>query len=228
MKIPGNTETQIMSDKSFYQACSSMSEAMIHTAHQHIKNWKIMAIGCCGIIIVQCITIGYLLTRQREYVYVAKINAGEQIENVIQIDRYTSPDKTVKLAFIQQYIERLMSLSIDPVLMKKNWLTNYQFSGNRARNVLTHFIQTESLIKKIGEETRQINIRTFNTVSENSYQFTWDVTTFNQLGKKEKTVAWSGLFTLSSHDKKKHSSEQELLNPFGIQIEFFSINQLGM
>lgn len=215
-----------MDDKNFYQASATMPESDLKKAQKQLKSWQLAAIVCLAIILLQCIFIGYLLTTQSEYVYVAKVRAGENIDNVVPLRSYVAANKTEKLTFIRNYINRLMTLSLDPVLVRRNWVDNYNVSGVNARQALSQFIQKQNLVSKVGKETQQIHIRTFNTLSNNSYQFTWNVITYDQSGNKEETTAWSGVFTLSTVTQKR-SGISELVNPFGLQVESFSLNQLG-
>lgn len=215
-----------MDEKSFYQASGAIPENDINKAHKQIRGWKIAALGCLVTVLIQSVFIGYLLTTQNEYVYVAKVKAGEHIEDVVSVGPYVKANKAEKLAFIQQYIHYLMSLSLDPVLVRKNWVDNYQVSGVIARQALSQFIQAQNLVSKVGKETQQVHIKTFNAVDSSSYQFTWDVTTYDASGNKGQTVAWSGVFTLSTITTKR-SGISELFDPFGLQVESFSLNQLG-
>ncbi|MCY4329367.1 MAG: type IV secretion system protein [Endozoicomonadaceae bacterium] len=216
-----------MSDKEFYRASMALPQNDITTVKKSTKQWKFISVSCLIIILFQFIFIGYLIKVQNEYVYVARVKAGEEIENVTPLRANIKANSVIKLAFIRQYIERLMSLSIDPVLVKQNWLNNYKLSGISARKALSNFINSEQLTDKIGKETRVINIRTFNAISDNSFQFTWDIISYNKSGEKNKTTAWSGVFTLATISASKKINLIELYDPFGLQVESFSLNKLG-
>ena len=215
-----------MSDKDFYQTSAAMPENDLNKAHKQLKIWQLLSGSCLIIILLQCVFIGYLLTTQNEYVYVARVKPGDNVENIVPLQGYVTANETEKLAFIRDYIHRFMTLSLDPVLVHSNWVENYKFSGIAARKTLSQFIQQQGLVSKVGKQTQLIHILSFNAISNHSYQFTWDVITYDQSGKKEQTTAWSGVFTLTTLTQKR-SGISELVNPFGLQVESFSLNKLG-
>ncbi len=215
-----------MSKSEIYQASFAMPDKDLKLVQKQLKSWRLMALLCLVVVLVQCGLIAYIVTSQTEYVYVAKVKAGESIQNVVPVGQSVTPNEKEKLAFARGYISRLMTLSLDPVVVRSNWMENYDFSGASAKKYLSHFIQSNNLVDNIGKKSQQMYIRTFNKLSGNSYQFTWDTQSYDDQGKKIKKQSWSGVFTLSVKSGKR-SGMSELINPFDLQVESFSLNKLG-
>ena len=215
-----------MGDNAYYKSSLALPENEIASMQQNVNSWRIVTFICLVVIILQGVLVGYLLNTKKEYVYIARMSAGEKIENLLPLRSPENATSIEKQAFIRQYISNFVSLPLDPVVVRNNLLANYHVSGTMARQSLNHFIQTNNLLKTVGKETRLIHIRTFNAISPDSFQVTWDVITFNLEEKQEHTTAWSGVFTLTTHPGKKNSAT-EVFDPFGLQVEYFSLDQLG-
>jgi type IV secretory pathway TrbF-like protein len=95
--------------------------------------------------------------------------------------------------------------------------------SGQAVNQLTTFAQGINPLANLGNVTSSVQINNFNAVSDNSLQFTWTQTTYDNQGQITNQVVYNGLFTLQQ-DTPPTDVSGVLENPFGLKITYFSMN----
>ena len=66
-----------------------------------------------------------LLAHYKTYVYVAEVKPGQAVVNMVPLEKGYTPTTAQKEYFINQFLVDTMSLPLDPVLVRKNWLNAY-------------------------------------------------------------------------------------------------------
>jgi len=172
------------------------------------------------------IAIVVLVNHQRQYVYVAKVQPGDSITNMHPIAEHYTATSAQQAYFISEFIHAIDTLSLDPVLLRHQWLGAYRMAEGRAVDKLTAFARETHPFKSIGELTKTIRIQNYHPVSDHSYEFTWVQTTYDVNGKVVATKLFNGLFTLRQGTLPTNSREL-LENPMGMKISYFNIKQEG-
>ena len=96
----------------------------------------------------------------------------------------------------------------------------------KAQVSLTDYVRQNNPFSQVGNLTETVKIERFNPLGNNSFEVIWRTDSFEQSGKKNTTIRFSGVFTLQQF-KVSSNLQQLLVNPFGLKIIFFSINRLG-
>ena len=136
------------------------------------------------------------------------------------------PTEVQKVYFISNFVENIMSLPLDPVLLRKNWLQAYSQAAGKAQLNLTEYVAKNEPFSKVGEITQAVKIERYNPVSENTYEIIWKQKTYNNMGKVTGVKRYSGVFTLAQ-EPVSNNLQQLLVNPFGLRIVYFSTTLLG-
>ena len=119
-----------------------------------------------------------------------------------------------------------MTIPLDPIVLRNNWLQAYNMAMGKAQVSLTSFVRKNNPFSQIGDLTETVKIENFNPIGGNSFEIVWRQNSFNQSGKKLTTNRYSGIFTVQQF-KVSNDLQQLLVNPFGLKIIYFSINRLG-
>ena len=196
------------------------------TAKSQLLNWQLLAFGSFIICFILLIALIILISKHQNYVYVAEIKPNETVVNAISLPQKLSPNMAQKAYFVSEFIHEIMTLALDPVVVRDNWLQAYQKVDGQAVAQLTTYAQNNNPLDGLGRMSKEIVINNFNAVSDNSLHFTWTETTYDEQGQVQSEVVYSGLFTLAQTDPPKNINGI-LANPFGLKITYFSMNSEG-
>lgn len=195
----------------------------IGSAKTQARNWRFACLLCFIVMILLLVALIMLLDTQKSYVYVAEVKPQESIVNVRSMDESYTPTQAQEEYFVSQFIQRIMALPLDPVVLRNRWLAAYGSVEGRAKGQLNLYARSNDPFKLVGKQTTTVSIQKYNPISNNSYAFDWVVTTYDDNGKITGKVSYNGIFTLVS-GRKPTNQKQLLENPFGLRIEYFSIS----
>lgn len=194
-------------------------------ARSQAKNWQLMGFLCLGLLILFLLLFIIAESKQRTYVYVAQVGP-DQATRMIALPQSLRASSAQQAYFVGNFITDVMSLPLDPVVARQNWFAAYGMTDGEAVSQLTDYAQRTSPFLHLGTLTRSVQITDFNKVSDQSIQFEWTVTTYDNQGQVQQQTPYSGIFTLA---KAPLPTTQDALlkNPFGLKIIYFSLNNEG-
>ena len=207
-------------EKAYLEWSARIGEARIQA-----KNWQKMALLSLGVLILFLCLFIALLNMKKTYVYVAQVTPGAQID-LVSLPQSLKASTPEQVYFINQFINDIMSLPLDPVMARQNWFDAFDFVSGQAVAQLTLYAQNTNPLQSLGQITKSVEINNFNVVSNQSIRFSWTVTSYNNQGQIQNQITQSGIFTLSQAQTPTDHAEL-LKNPFGLKVTFFSINNEG-
>lgn len=209
-----------------YQKATAEWNERIGSAKVQARNWRFAFILSVVALFLLAVCLVLALASQKRLVYVAEIKPQDNIVNLQTVGPVYQPTEAQSEYMIAQFIRSIMSLPLDPVVARTNWFNAYALVTGQAVQQLTHYAQTNNPLAEMGRVTKTVDIRNFHPIGQNSYEFTWTQTQYNQRGSIENSTLYNGIFTLASGFAPK-TTGQLLQNPFGIKIVYFSFSTEG-
>ncbi|WP_119344319.1 type IV secretion system protein [Facilibium subflavum] len=216
---------QLQEQKSYQKAYEEW-ESRIGSAKKQARNWMIASIASLAICILLLIAILVESSRQKTYVYVAEVKPQESVVNVQTASQSYTPTVAQEIAFVSQFIKNITEIPLDPVVLNKQWEMALLSVSGRAQDQLKQVYQALNPLKLIGDKTVTTVITNANEASNNSFEITFQTTTYNRDGQVESVKSYSGIFTLSQSVSPK-TLNQMVINPLGLKIGFFSFSEKG-
>lgn len=206
-----------------YQKAYDDWSARIGAAKTQTRNWRLACLLSLIVLVLLVIALIALIGLQKSYVYVAEVRAQDNVVNVRSMDQPYVPTRAQEEYFIGKFIKNIMSIPLDPIVLRDNWLNAFSVVDGNAKGQLNGFMQTQNPFQWIGKQTQTVTIQKFDPVSNNSYAFDWTVSTYDNNGRLSSTVLYNGIFTVIQGVVP--ANQQQLLNnPLGLKIEYFSIS----
>lgn len=209
-----------------YQKAFDIWEERIGTAKRQAFSWRLSCLLCLIIILLLLVVLFSVITSKKNYVYVAEIKPGQSVVNMVPLAQSYSPTTAQKEYFVSQFIQKIMSLSVDPVLVKKNWLDAYSFVAGKAVAQLNVYAQKNKPLALLGQATNSVLITGFNPIGNNSYDFSWTQKSYDNSGRLISLKLYNGIFTVVS-DQVPDQIQSMMNNPFGLKIVYLSMTQQG-
>ncbi len=212
-------------EKTPYEKARTEWSDRMGDARTQARNWQLTGFLSLALLVLFLILFIVAESRQKNYVYVAQVGP-DQSTHMVALPQTLHASSAVQAYFVGNFITDIMSLPLDPVVARQNWFSAYSMADGQAITQLTHYAQTANPFAHLGSLTSSVQITDFNKVSDQSIQFEWTVTTYDNQGQVQQQIPYSGIFTLAKGPVPA-TQDALLQNPFGLKIIYFSLNSEG-
>jgi type IV secretion system protein VirB5 len=156
-----------------YQRAAQAWDERIGSARVQARNWRLMAIG--GLALSAGLSGGLLWqsTQSRIVPYVVAVDRLGEARAIEPADRDYRPTDPQIAWFLAHFIANVRSVSLDPVLMRRDWLSAYDFATDRGARFLSAYAKEADPFGKIGARTVSVQVTSVVRASERSFQVKW-------------------------------------------------------
>jgi type IV secretion system protein VirB5 len=117
---------------------------------------------------------------------------------------------------LARFIRDVRSVSLDPVLMRENWLAAYDMTTARGARFLGDYARASDPFAEIGRRAVSVQVVSVVRASERSFQVKWSETAFER-GSLAGTSHWTAILTILL--KPPHSADILRKNPLGLYVD---------
>ncbi len=202
-----------------YQKAAQRWDERIGSARVQAANWRLMAIGCLALSLIMAAILLWLGRSGNAIPYIVEIDKDGAARPVGEAtEAYTPGD--AQIAFhLARFVENVRALSIDPVLVRVNWLRAYDFVTDRAAITLNAYARENDPFTKVGRETVAVEVRSVVRASDNSFQIQWVEKSFRD-GIPHATTKMTGIFSILISPPRTVDLVRK--NPLGIYVHSFN------
>lgn len=199
-----------------YQRAGQLWDERIGSARVQARNWRLMAFGT---LTLTCAMSGALIwqsLQSRVTPYVVEVDRLGEARAVTEAEagyKPTDPQITWHLA---KFIENVRGVSLDPVLMRRDWLSAYGFATERGARFLDDYARAADPFARIGERTVSVQVTSVVRASDRSFQVKWTETAYER-GSEAGSSHWTGILTIVT--KPPVSADTLRRNPLGIYVD---------
>jgi type IV secretion system protein VirB5 len=198
-----------------YQKAAQVWDERIGSSRAQAHNWRLMALGS---LVVSLILAGILLWighsgSTTPYIVEVDSRGGARAVGPA-LESYKPSD--AQIAFhLARFVDNVRSLSIDPVVVRQNWLKAYDYVTDKAAVTLNEYARDNDPFSKIGRFSIAVEVTSVVRASESSFQVRWLERTFEG-GAYKDTKFLTGLFSVLITPPR--TAEQVAKNPLGIYV----------
>ena len=198
-----------------YQRAAQIWDDRIGSSRVQAKNWRLMALGGLGLAFVLSGALAWQSGQSRIVPYVVQVDKFGAVQAVgPAVQNYVPTDAEIAW-YLGRFITDVRSLSLDPVVVRRNWLEAYDYAADRGATFLNEFARANDPFKAIGERTVSVQVSSVVRMSDKSFQVKWNEQTFEQ-GALAKTERWTAI--LSVVTKTPTTAEVLKKNPLGLYV----------
>jgi len=198
-----------------YQKAGQVWDERIGSARVQARNWRLMAIGLLAALVM---TSGALVWRSLQSAvtpYVVEVEADGGVRAVAPALGAYNPSDAQIAHHLAAFIQNIRSLSIDPVVVRQNWLKAYDMVTDKAALTLHEYARENDPFAEIGRRSRAVEVVSVVRVTETSFQARWLEKTYEN-GALTGAGRFTGHFTLIQNTPR--DAETLRANPLGIYI----------
>ena len=199
-----------------YQRAGQVWDERMGLALAHARNWRRMAFA--NLAVAGLLAAGWWMQAQQATVrpFVVEVSQWGQTERITALDGRYEPTQAQIGRALADWLRNVRSKSIDPIVIRQNWLSAYDFVSPRTAVFLNGWAQAHDPFAALGREAVAVEVLNVVRRSERTYDLQWRETRFLD-GQQAGQTRWRALITFRLQPPK---TEAELLrNPLGIRIE---------
>lgn len=198
-----------------YQRAGQLWDERIGSARVQAKNWRLVAFGCLGLTGLAIGSNVWQSMQSRVAPYVVEVDRlGEARSVAPAIQNYQPTDGQVAW-HLGQFISNVRSVSIDPVLVKRNWLDAYDFASDRAALFLNEYARSNDPFAGIGQRSVSVQVTSVVRASDTSFQVKWTESIYER-GSLARTERWTAMLTVMLRPPKTADALRK--NPLGLFV----------
>lgn len=202
-----------------YQSAAQVWDERIGSARVQAKNWRLMALGC---LVLALLMAGGLVWRSAQSIvtpYVVEVDKAGQVRAVGEAATPYQPTDAQIAHHIARFITLVRSLSIDPVVVRQNWLDAYDYTTDKGAGVLNDYARTHDPFAHVGKDSVTVQITSVVRASDASFNVRWTERRFTN-GAAAESERWTAVVSIVHQPPR--TEERLRKNPLGIYVNGLS------
>jgi type IV secretion system protein VirB5 len=199
-----------------YQRAAQLWDERIGSARVQARNWRLMALG--GLALSTGLSGGLVWQSMQSRVvpYVVAVDRLGQPQAIAPAEKDYQPTDPQIAWFLGRFIADVRSVSLDPVLMRQNWLAAYDFTTGRGARFLSGYAREADPFGEVGTRTVSVQVTSVVRASDRSFQVKWTESEYER-GNLVQTSHWTAI--LSVVMRPPVSADTLRKNPLGLYVD---------
>lgn len=202
-----------------YQAAAQVWDERIGSSRVQAKNWRLMAFGCLSLALLMA---GGLVWRSAQSIvtpYVIEVDQAGQVRAVGAAATPYEPADAQIAFHLARFITDVRSLSIDPIVVRQNWLEAYDYTTDKGAAVLNDYARTNDPFSRIGQQSVAVQVHSVVRASDSSFQVRWTERRYAH-GEAAGVERWTAVVSVALQSPR--TEERLRRNPLGIYVNGLS------
>lgn len=224
MKFKRNTQTygETPLPVTPYQKAAQAWDERIGSSRVQAKNWRLIALSQTAVVLF--LGVGLLWHSSKSYVtpYVVELSTDGAVRAVAPAVENYQPDDAQIAYHLAEFIKKTRSVSIDPIIVRQNWMSAYSFATDRGSATLNEYARDNDPFAEIGIRSVSVDVTSVVRASDDSFNVRWreiDFRNGNEIGREYWTA------TLSIISKPPRDEQTLRSNPLGLYIHGINWSQ---
>lgn len=199
-----------------YQKAGQLWDERIGSARVQALSWRLAAFGALALAGGLAGALGWQSVQSRVTPYVVEVDRLGEARAVTAAEAGYRPTDPQIAWHLGRFIRNVRSVSIDPVLVREQWLQAYDFATRRGAMFLSEYARAADPFARIGERSASVQVTSVVRASPASFQVKWLEQTYER-GSLASTQHWTALLTVIV----KPPADAEVLrrNPLGLYVD---------
>ena len=205
-----------------YQKAAQVWDERMGSARVQAKNWRLaalMSMGLCSILAGGLIWMG---STSRITPYVVEVEANGAVKAIgPATGKFAVSDAQIAHQ-LAEFIKNTRSVSIDPVIIRQNWLKAYDFATDQAAVTLNTYARDHDPFAEVGMRSVTVDVTSVVRASDDSFDIRWRETTYRNgaiQGSRDYTAVLSIIIKPPTDAATLHK------NPLGLYVHGLNWSQ---
>ena len=198
-----------------YQRAAQVWDERIGSARVQARNWRLMAFGSLLLAGGFASAVVWQSARGTIVPWVVQVDQLGQAQAVAPAIADYKPTDGQVAWHLARFIEQVRSIPVDPIIVRQNWLTAYDFVTDRGAIALNDYARTNDPFTKVGKIQIAVNVSSVIRASADSFRIAWVERRYEN-GSLSATERWTAILTIVIETPR--DTEKLRRNPLGVFI----------
>jgi type IV secretion system protein VirB5 len=199
-----------------YQRAGQLWDERIGSARVQARNWRLMAFGSLALSGGLACGLLWESAQSRVTPYVVEVDRLGEARAVTEAESSYHPTDPQIAWHLAKFVRDIRSISLDPVLMRADWLSAYDFTTQRGSQFLGDYARAAQPFAQLGEKTVSVQVTSVVRASDRSFQVKWAETAYDR-GSQAGTSHWTAILTVVL--KSPATADVLRKNPLGLYVD---------
>lgn len=198
-----------------YQKAAQAWDERIGSARVHAANWRLAAF--VSLMLAGGAVGGLIWQSSRSIVtpYVVEVDGQGEVRAVGPANETYKPSDAIIAQALAEFIRDVRSVSIDPVIVRENWLKAYDFATDRGAIALNDYARENDPFAEVGRRSVTVEVASVVRASDSSFELRWTEKTYAN-GQFEKLERYTAHLTVVISPPR--TAEALHKNPLGLYV----------
>jgi type IV secretion system protein VirB5 len=199
-----------------YQRAGQLWDERIGSARVQARNWRLMAFGSLALSTGLAGGLLWQSAQSRVTPYVVEVDRLGEARAVTEAEAAYHPTDPQIAWHLAKFIQNVRGVSLDPVLMRADWLGAYDFATRRGAQFLDDYARAANPFALVGERTVSVQVTSVVRASDRSFQVKWTETAYER-GSQAGRSNWTAILTVVT--KPPGTADVLRKNPLGLYVD---------
>jgi len=198
-----------------YQKARQVEDRRLGRAYARGNRWCLAFCGAMGLAALSSSGLIYQSAQASVAVHVVELDANGGVKSLTPLQGEYKPTDAQIANQLARFIKNVRSISIDPVVLRENWLNAYNYATDQAAITLNTYANENDPFADIGQRSVTVDVSSIVRSSEDSFEVRWRETNFRngaQLGSQTYTAS---LLVITEPPKDAETLHR---NPLGLYV----------
>jgi len=198
-----------------YQRAAQVWDDRIGSARVQAKNWRLTALVALGLCAALSAAYVWRSTQSMVTPYVIELDSSGEVRTVsATIANYEPTDAQIAYQ-LAGFIKNVRSVSIDPIVVRENWLEAYNYTTDKASLTLNDYARDNDPFSDVGKRSVSIDIASILRSSDDSFDVRWRETTFLS-GVRQRQDTYTAVLSIIIDPPRDEATLHR--NPLGVYV----------
>ena len=201
--------------KTPYQRAAQVWDDRMGSARVQAKNWRLTALVALGLCAALSAAYVWRSTQSMVTPYVIELDSSGEVRTVsATVANYEPTDAQIAYQ-LAGFIKNVRSVSIDPIVVRENWLEAYNYTTDKASLTLNDYARDNDPFSDVGKRSVSIDIASIVRSSDDSFDVRWRETTFLS-GVRQRQDTYTAVLSIIIDPPRDEATLHR--NPLGVYV----------
>ncbi|MEM7569915.1 MAG: conjugal transfer protein TrbF [Pseudomonadota bacterium] len=161
-----------------YQKAAQVWDARMGSARVQARNWRLMALMSLGLACALAAAFVWRSSSSLITPYVVELESNGDIRAVKSAIAHYDPTDAQIAHQLAAFIQNVRSVSIDPIVVRENWLKAYAYTTDQAALSLNQYARDHDPFAEVGKRSVSVTVASVVRSSADSFELRWRETTY--------------------------------------------------
>ena len=198
-----------------YQKAAQVWDERIGSARVQARNWRLIAVGNLALAAGLALALTWHAARGTVTPWVVEVDRLGEARAVSPLAADFRPTDPQIAWHLAHFVENVRALPADPVIVRQNWLSAYDFVTDRGAVALSDYARTSDPFGKVGRVQVAVEISSVIRASNDSFRVAWTERRYENASLSA-TERWTAILTVMFDTP--HDAERLRKNPLGVFV----------